>query len=113
MAKKITNVIQVFSKAKTHEVTYLGYRDQYKVTSCVSGRFYVVSADKNRCTCNRQTFTKRDHVNACSHTQAVFAYRQAQYQLVARKEGEDVKGLKRKVFDGLVSDGVLFTGRVK
>lgn len=111
MARKITQVKTVYNKAKTHKVEYL-YKDQYKVTSGNSGRFYVVSADKNRCTCDRQTFTKRGHTNACSHVQAVFAHCQAQYQLVARQEGENVKGLKRKVFSGLESDGVKFTGRL-
>lgn len=90
MAKPITQVKEVFKKAKTHEVTYLGYRDQLKVKSAVSGRFYVVSADSHKCTCARQDYTKRGTVNACSHVQSVFRYRQVQYQLVVRNEGEDI-----------------------
>lgn len=112
MAARIQNVKTVYAKAKNHEVTYLGYRDQYRVKSATSGRFYVVSADKNRCTCDRQTFTKRGAVNACSHVQAVFKYRQSRYQLVARNEGEDVGYLHRKEFRQLERDGVVFTGRL-
>lgn len=114
MAYKITDVKEVQKKAKGHRVEYLGYRDQYKVTSIKSGRLYVVSANINRCTCERQKYIGRERnnmTNACSHVQAVMAYKNNDYQLVARQTNEDVSHLHRKTFNELAADGVVMTGR--
>lgn len=114
MAYKIKAVKEVQNKSKTHEVEYLGYRDVYRVKSSTSDRFYVVQANIGKCTCDRQRYISKVNnggVNACSHTQAVTAFINKDYQLVARKADEDISHLHRKTFNELAADGVVLTGR--
>lgn len=113
MAYKIKEVGKVQQKARQHKVEYL-YKDQYKVTSVESGRFYVVQANINKCTCDRQKFISKVNnggVNACSHVQAVMAFKNSNYQLVARQSSQDISHLHRKTFNELAGDGVVLTGR--